>query len=417
MQSSYDKPGMWQPSWHNFVAEVMKDLSFPQEIEICDMTLEGDGEEMPGMVFSYDEKIEIARKLDDVRIHRIDAGLVDRAHPEDLRVIKEIAGMGLRAKVTAYAEGESNINEALKCDLSEIWTELPATDPLMKNKLGLGRQEIIERATESITYAKKHGLSIRVQLIDAVRADPEFLKQFCVSVEECGGDAIGVSDSYGVSSPEGFRHLVRMVGQWTRLPIGIHCHNDFGLATANALAGLSAGAKIATACVNGIGERCGLTPTEVIAVALRILYGKDLGIDYEKLSELSKLVDKATGSVASDMRPIIGRRSFAWETDSHVFLNRKLDAVGHPEYALPFSPSFVGNHREQFIGKRSDSEAIRWKAQQMGVELNESQIENLRKKVRSLVLEKHIPSDQEFRKLLEEETQGTQQFSDNGRHV
>ena len=403
MASSEQK---WKTSWHNFAPEVSREFSFPSQIEIYDLTLEGDGEEMPGMVFSRKDKIAIARGLDEARVHRIDAGWAAASNPEDIDAIREIAHLGLNAKVAAYIGSPTteNVDTALKCDVWGVWTGFPASELLMRHGIGLSEDEVIEKATCVTTYAKEHGLNVRFELIDGSRATAAFAKKLIGALEGAKVDSIGVADSYGVCSPEGFRHLIRTVRAWTSLPIVIHCHNDFGLATANALAGLSAGANLVTTTVNGIGERCGLTPLEEVVTALHLLYNIDVGVKYDELRELSELVEKATGPLTSKLKPVVGERAFGWETDDHIALIRKLEAAGQLEAALPYQPGLVGNNLRAFLGKRTGKEGVKWKAKEQKIELSDLEAERIASRIRALATRKRIPSEDEFRRILRKRT-------------
>nr|MDO8135856.1 hypothetical protein [Candidatus Njordarchaeum guaymaensis] len=295
----------------------------------------------------------------------------------------------------------ADLDLALKCDLSGISIELPSSDMWIRKVLMSSRRKIIDQAIESVSYAKEHGLNVAFYLQDAPRADPSFLKQFItVLSNQTKVDAIGLCDSWGIASPEGFRHLIREVRQWTELPIGTHCHNDFGLATANALAGLSAGAIMVTTTVNGIGERCGLTSLEEIAVALRVLYNIDVGIEYRRLCELSRVVEKATKIGISGLKPIVGQRAFAWEKETSIQALERLKAEGGLKAGLPYQPDFVGNNFKVFLGKRTGNRGIAWKASQLGFELTNQQTENALAAVKKSLRKQQPLTDQGFSKIL-----------------
>ncbi len=391
----------WLSSWHNFASEVTNDFSFAERISIADWTLEGDGEEMPGVVFTRDEKLDIARMLDEVGVHRINAGWIASSLPEDDRVVREIAHLGLNAKVEAEAAvSKSHIDSALKADVSNVVMESILTDVSIKSS-HLSRNEVMDRSIEITTYAKEHGLQVTFGLVDAPRADQEFLSRFVRSLErEAKADIVCISDSWGVTSPQGFAHLIRMVRGFTRLPIAVHCHNDLGLATANALAGLLAGAAIVTATVNGIGERCGLASLEEVAVALRILYNTDVGIKYDRLCELSRLVEDATGRMISKMKPVVGERAFAWEADQFVQNIRSLGAIGDVKSGLPYQPDFVGADFRCYPAKRIGRAGIQWEAQRFGMKLTDEKAEELAARIRELSKRKHQPSYQEFLMMI-----------------
>lgn len=386
---------MWVSSWHNFATDVTDDFSFPEKIELYDWTLEGDGEEMPGMVFTSDERKEIAQVLDAIRVPRIAVGMISSSSPEETEAVREIAHLGLRAKVETYVRANKrDIDIALKSGVSGVQLSIPPRDFWKEesNQYGI---KILDQCIEAANYAKEHGLSVTFGLADATRADEDFLARFVKTVDEQSNvDAISLADSWGVASPDGLRHMIKMAKQWTKLPIAIHCHNDLGLATANALAGLAAGASIVTTTINGIGERSGLTSLEEVAVALRILHDIDVGIRYDKLCELSRAVEKATGPLISTLKPVVGERAFAIETDEFV------ESIKNSKIPAAYNPDFVGNRFRLFLGRKTGEQGIKWEAKRLGFELTDRQVQVLLIKVKELLKGREKQDEQKFIHML-----------------
>ena len=192
----------WVSSWHNFAPEVLEKLHFPKQIEICDMTLEGEGEEMPGMVFTRDDRIQIAKMLDGIGVHRIDAGWITSYSPEDIEHVREISHLGLAARVSAYVgpPSKSNIDLALKADVWDIWVAIRSSDLAIEER-GLSKSQVVERAVEVAAYAKDHGLNVRCELMDAARAKEDFARQFIDTLEtQAKVDSIGISDSFSMQA-------------------------------------------------------------------------------------------------------------------------------------------------------------------------------------------------------------------------
>lgn len=395
----------WATSWHNFVTDVTKDLAFPEKIQIEDWTLEGDGEDMPGMVFTRNEREEIARALDDIHVHRMNAGFITGLFPDDVEPTKAIVHLGLDAKVEVKVSvSKADIDLALTTDVSEILMELPSSDVWIES-INQTRSKVIERSIEATTYAKEHGLRVTFGLQDATRADPEFVKQYTSALDtQAHADAICLADSWAVASPEGFRHLVRVVKSLTKLPISIHCHNDFGLATANALAGLSAGASIVTTTVNGIGERCGLSSLEEVVLGLRMLYNIDTGIRYDRFCDLSKIVERATGHVTSDLKPVVGKRAFAWETDDFPQLLTNLQTNRRVKAVMPYEPDSVGNDFRYFPGRKTGELGVRWEAERSGFKLTDQQVQDVVLQSRELSKAKRQPNREDFLTMLAKAT-------------
>ena len=395
----------WTTSWHNFEPGVIDDFAFAEKIRIEDWTLEGDGEDMPGMVFTRSEREEIARALDDIHVHRINAGFITHLFPDDIEPTKAIVHLGLNAKVEAkVAVSKPDIDLALTTDVPEILMELPSSEAWIDG-INQTKTKIIEQSIEATTYAKEHGLLVTFGLQDSTRAEPQFLKQYVTALDtQAHPDAICLADSWAVASPEGFKHHVKMVKALTKLPISIHCHNDFGLGTANALAGLSAGASMVTTTVNGIGERCGLSSIEEVVLGLRLLYNIDTGIRYDKFCGLSKIVEKATGHVISDLKPVVGKRAFAWETDDFPQLMTQLQAKDRVKGVIPYEPDLVGNNLGYFPGRKTGTVGVMWEAERLGYKLTAQQAEDLVLRCRRLAKAKHQPTHEDFLNMLARET-------------
>lgn len=393
---------MWVSSWHNFAPEVTTAFTFPERLEIYDWTLEGDGEAMPGMAFTKDEKLEIARILDEIHVQRINAGSITSRFPEDIESVREIAQLGLSAKVEAFvATNKADVDLATKSDVSGVSMELPSSDAWIEDR-SQSRSEIVNQSIDTIDYAKEHGLSVTFGLQDATRADQEFLQEYvqCLT-SQTKLDAILVADSMGAASPEGFKHLIRMMTRWTTLPVAIHCHNDFGLATANALAGVTAGASTVTTTMNGVGERCGLTSLEELAVALRVLYNIDLGIKLKKLCEASRIVEGATRPLISKLKPVVGERAFAWEADRFMETMRRFEARGSLKSGLPYEPDLVGNEFRFFPGKKTGIQGVRWEAEKLGFTLSYEQTQRVLEEVKQRLANKETTlTDRDFRDIL-----------------
>lgn len=391
----------WISSWHNFAPDVTADFSLPEKVQIYDWTLEGDGEEMPGMVFTEDERLEIAKALDEVGVNSINVGWLSSTFPEDVGAIRKVAKLGLAANVEVCVEMKKpTIDLATESDMRGVLMELPSSDAWIESRQ-MSREKILDQAIEMITYAKDHGLNVTFGLQDATRADRGFLEDYIETLtRETKLDVMLIADSMSVASPEGFRHLIGMVKKWTKIPIAVHCHDDFGLATANALAAVTAGANIVTTTVNGIGERCGLTSLEETAVALRVLYGVDTGIKLEKLRKLSRIVERATTPLISSLKSVVGDRAFAWEMDRFVEAKKTLDASRLLKAGLPYEPDLVGNDFKFYPGKKIGVQGIKWEAERLGFNLTDQQAEQLVDKIKELSIRKRQPNSEDFLNML-----------------
>ncbi|MEM4297529.1 MAG: hypothetical protein QW815_04085 [Nitrososphaerota archaeon] len=350
---------------------LVKGLRFPEKIEIHDVTLR-DGEQTPGVVLRAEEKLEIARALDELGVHRIEAGM-PVVSPEDAQAVKLIATEGLRAKVFAFARlVKEDIDAALKADVSGIVTEGPVGIPKL-TQFGWSPENVVEKASEHVEYAKSHGLYTVFFGVDGTRADLNFLKHiYSTVVREAGADAIVVVDTFGCSTPEAFRILVEEIRKVVTVPIEVHCHNDFGFGTACSVAGLAGGASVVHVSVNGIGERAGNASLEEVALSLELLYGRRLGLNYRSLVRVSKLVEKLTGFTLPPNKPIVGDRVFTRESGIAV--------AGWMKYHLgseAFLPEIVGNKHDVLVGKKSGKHSLEWKLKSLGVEATPEEVQSL----------------------------------------
>ena len=253
-----------------------EEYKFPKKITIYDTTLR-DGEQTPGVCFSKEDKLEIARKLDQFRIHQIEAGFPIVSNRE-ADTVKTIANEGLDADIICLARTKvEDIDKALDCDVDGIITFMGTSDIHLEHKMHIKRQEALNICMKSIEYAKDHGLFVAFSAEDATRTDLDFLKRIYSKAESYGADRVHIADTVGAITPQGMTFLIKELKKVTDIDIAMHCHNDFGLATINSIAGLLAGGSAVSTTVNGIGERAGNASLEELVMSLKILYGKDLG--------------------------------------------------------------------------------------------------------------------------------------------
>jgi isopropylmalate/homocitrate/citramalate synthase len=394
--------GEWvgDDSWvspFDFDQEVNSRFKFPKEVVFHDVTLR-DGEQTPGVVLRKAEKVEIATKLDEVGVQRIEAGM-PVVSQDDFGAVKEIASMGLSAKVTAFSRVvREDIDVALRCDVDGIICEGPVGIPKLK-QFGWTYDQVIEKAVDAVGYAKEHGLWTAFFGVDGTRADPEFLGRIFQEVsKQAHADAFVVVDTFGCASPEGFGKLVASVRKAVKEPLEVHTHNDFGLGVAVAVAGLQNGASVAHTSVNGIGERAGNASFEELALALKYLYGQPVKLRFSKFKELSELVQRHTRFPVAPNKAVVGERVFTREAGISI--------AGWMKYNLgseAYKPETVGNREGVFLGKKSGAHSIRWKLKEMGMEANDQQVEELLSRVKARAEEtKSRVEDSEFRRMADE---------------
>jgi methanogen homocitrate synthase len=358
----------WWVSHLNYAPDVTKHFGLPAKVEIYDVTLR-DGEQTPGVVFRKEEKLEIAKLLDEVGVHRIEAGM-PVVSDEDFAAVKAIAHAGLNAKVFGFCRMvREDVEAALQTDVQGVVIEGPVGVPKLK-QFGWSQNEIVKRAIDTIDFAKAHGLQTAFFSVDMTRADLEFIRRLLSELAaKTKVDAFVIVDTFGCALPETVTYLVKQVKQAVKQPLEIHCHNDFGLGTACTLAAVAAGAEVAHTSVNGIGERTGNVSFEEVVMGLRFLYGVKLDIKFDRLVELSKLVESYSRVRVPVNRPFVGERSFTREAGISV--------AGWLKYNLgsePILPELVGNNHGVLIGKKSGRHSIEWKLQELGMQVPQEKI-------------------------------------------
>ena len=246
-------------------------LHIDDQIRIFDTTLR-DGEQTPGVSVNPEKKIKIAFRLDELGVDAIEAGFPIVSHGER-ESIKTIAKQGLKANIYGLARSvQADIDAALACDLEYIHTFIATSDIHLKYKLNMTKEQVLEHAIRAVEYAKKHGLQVEFSAEDATRSDRDFLIRVFKAVQEAGADRIDIPDTVGYATPEYISSLVKEVANNISLPISMHCHDDFGQAVANSIAGINSGANCAHVTINGIGERAGNASLEEFVMSLHCLY-------------------------------------------------------------------------------------------------------------------------------------------------
>ncbi|WEU39798.1 MAG: 2-isopropylmalate synthase [Candidatus Odinarchaeum yellowstonii] len=322
------------------------------KITLLDTTLR-EGEQTPKVEFTKEDKIKIADMLNDFGVNMIELSpLISKEH---IQVIKTLATRGYKSDIIAHIRAlKEDIDLALQCDTKWIAMFISTSDIQLKSKLKLTRQQALEKAVEAIEYAKSHGFKIRMTAEDASRTDPDFLIQFCKAIEEAKVDRIGVPDTVGVLTPQGMKSMISAVKKHVKTPLEIHCHNDLGLALANTLAGIEAGAETPHLTVNGLGERAGITPLAEFVVALKVCYNIQLPVKMELLTPLSKLVAKASKQPIPIHAPIVGENAFKHKGGTHIAA-----IVKNPAAYEIIPPETIGQSRKVIFGKYSGKNAVK----------------------------------------------------------
>ncbi|MFN3698717.1 MAG: homocitrate synthase, partial [Dictyoglomus sp.] len=355
------------------------------EIKIVDTTLR-DGEQTAGVVFSKAEKLQIARMLDDLGIHQIEAGIPVMGGDEE-EAIKAIVKAGLKASIMGWNRAViSDIEASLRCGVDAVAISISTSDIHIKYKLRKTREWVLENMVKATEFAKKHGVYVSVNAEDASRTDLDFLLQFAKAAKEAGADRLRFCDTVGIMEPFTIYETVKTIIEKVGIPVEMHTHNDFGMATANALAGVRAGATYVGVTVNGLGERAGNAALEEVVMALKYIYNIDVGIKTYKLKEICEYVAKASARELPVNKAIVGKNIFAHESGIHAD-----GVIKYPKTYEVFSPEEVGGERQIVIGKHSGTHALIRKFQEYGITLTEEDAQELLKKVRALAVELKRP--------------------------
>ncbi|MGQ9718533.1 MAG: 2-isopropylmalate synthase [Nitrososphaerales archaeon] len=347
-------------------------------IKIFDTTLR-DGEQTPGVSLTPEEKLEIARQLDRLGVDTIEAGF-PIASKGEMEGIKLIAKEGLSTEVCGLARvNKSDIDVALDCGVQCIHVFIATSDIHIKYKLKIDREEALRRAVEGVEYAKSHGVQVEFSAEDATRSDVDYLKRVYKAVEEAGADRIDVPDTVGIMMPSRMYQLVGEVKKVVKLPISLHCHDDFGMAVANTLAGVEAGASRAHVTINGLGERAGNAALEEVVMALHSLYGKKTRINTRLIYETSRLVSELTGIIVQPNKAIVGDNAFGHESGIHTH-----GVLSMPLTYEPIEPEMVGRKRWIQAGKHAGAHGISATLKDMGWQPTEDQLKEIVNRVKEL---------------------------------
>lgn len=355
----------------------VKDLKNGRQIYVVDTTLR-DGEQTAGVVFANEEKLAIATMLSDLGVDQLEVGIPTMGGDEK-NAIKSIVKRNLKSSIMAWNRAViSDIQESIDCGVDAVAISISVSDIHIKNKLKTSREWVLENMVKSVEYAKKNGLYVSVNGEDASRADREFLIKFMKAAKEVGADRFRYCDTVGVMGPFQIEDEIKCLHDNTKLDIEMHTHNDFGMATANAIAGLRGGANYVGVTVNGLGERAGNAALEEVVMALKFVYDCDVDMDTTMFREISEYVSKASGRELPIWKAIVGTNMFAHESGIHAD-----GAIKNPKNYEAFDPSVVGLERQIVIGKHSGKAAIVNKFKEYNIELSNEEASVILEMVRS----------------------------------
>jgi isopropylmalate/homocitrate/citramalate synthase len=372
--------------------------AFPRStVRFYDTTLR-DGEQTVGVVLSPQQKLEIARQLDGLGVSRIEAGF-PKVSPDDAEAIQLMLAAGLKAELWGFSRAvKGDVEELVRLGLRASVIEAPTSDIKLK-AYGITRDEVLRRVSDAVSFAKQNAITVAFFAVDGTRTELEFLKKIYLTAMEAGAAEIVVVDTIGACGPEAVEFLVRQTREWVgpTVPVHFHGHNDFGMATACAVAAVRGGASWIQGTINGMGERAGNADICEIALALRCLYDVPVVLDLTKVREVSEVVQKAGGYRLEAWKPLVGENLFMRESGAVA------SQFHIPEAIEPYSSELVSADRRIVLGKKSGLDSIDLKAKELGVAIAQDQRGPILAAVKKRAIAKRgLISDEEFRQIVEE---------------
>ncbi len=358
-------------------------------IMLYDNTLR-EGEQPPGVVFTADEKLEIARAMDEFGVPWANVGF-PAASKEEFESVHRITKAGLKMKTAALCRlADADIDQTAESGVAMIALFAGGSDTHLRDKLRWTEADAIEKIEASVRRCKERGVLASFAVEDGSRTPLTRLLKFYQVAEEAGADYLVVADTAGVLTPTSTYRIMTILKSLLKTPLGSHFHNDLGLANANTLSALEAGAEMAQVTLNGAGERSGNTCLEELVVALKVKYGRDLGLKLDKLHALCDLVHKASGTRPSEHKAITGRWCFTHESGIHV-----AGILANPETYQAFPPDMIGRQHEIVFGKHSGAQGLLYLAKQAGLKLSDSARKTVLARLKSHAERKQQPVTEE----------------------
>jgi len=360
------------------IRKTIGEGKLPERIKILDTTLR-DGEQTPNVALSIEDKIKIAQALDDLGVDIIEAGFPITSEGEK-DAVSRIGKLGLRSEVLGLSRSNKpDIDAVIDCDLKSIHLFIATSDIHMKNKLKMSREQVKEKAVWAVDYAKSHGFTVEFSPEDATRSDADFLKEIIIAVQNAKVDRIDIPDTVGIMIPQAMGALISDLKSVAKVPLAVHCHDDFGLSVSNSFAAVIAGAEEIHCTINGLGERAGNAALEEVTVGLATFFGIKTNIDLRKLTHTSRLVAKLTGVAVQPNKAIVGDNAFAHESGIHVH-----GVLGEAYTYEAIAPELVGKERAFVVGKHTGTHAVQAKLKSYGIEMQDAEIKELVTRIKKL---------------------------------
>jgi len=357
----------------------------PERVFIWDETLR-EGVQTPTVFLTYVEKVKLAKMMDEMGIPMITVGF-PAVSEEEKNDVRKIANESFQqAQLAASARiNKSDIDACLQCGIREILIFTPFNGLNLHYRLKMTKEQVLEKTVESIEYAKKHGATVNFVLEDASRTPLDEILQIFEATVKAGADRLVIADTSGFLRPLSVRYLISRVREGLsqliskEVPLSVHCHNDFGLATANTLAAVEEGVAYVHTCIAGFGERAGVAPFEEVVAALELLYKIDTGVDMKKLYRLSQLAEKSFALPIQYHKPIIGENAFSYEVDEHI-----QSMLAHPLIYEPFPPEIIERETVFYFGRQTGRHLVESRLASAGIKATLRQIDEIVRRIRTV---------------------------------
>jgi len=357
----------------------------PERVFIWDETLR-EGVQTPTVFLTYVEKVKLAKTMDEMGVSLITVGFPALSEEEknDVRRIANEDFHQARLAVSARIV-KSDIDACLECGVREILIFTPFNGLNLQYRLKMTKEQVLEKTVESVEYAKKHGVTVNFVLEDASRTPLEEILQIFEAAAKAGASRLVIADTVGFLRPLSMRYLISHVKEdlskliSKQVPLSVHCHNDFGLATANTLAAVEEGVAYVHTCIAGFGERAGVAPLEEVVVALELLYNIDTGVDMEKLYRLAQLAEKGFALPIQYHKPIVGENAFSYEVDEHVH-----GMLAHPLIYEPFPPEIIDREIMFYSGRQTGKHLVESRLTSAGIKATPMQIDEIVRRIKSI---------------------------------